>query len=598
MTIPMGADRLPLGMVTLAWLAVSALLLIVNFSAIATIKFPDPDDLLRLLQVRDWLAGQGWYDVTQYRMNPPQGGPMHWSRLVDLPLALVIFLFTPLVGSGNAELVALVLVPLLTLFVVMWLGARLTARISGREAAMLACFMMVMIVPVTHQLRPMRIDHHGWQIALALVALGALIDGNHKRGGLVLGLALAGWLSISMEGLPLAAAFMGYCAILWLIDPEERHRLANAMVVLAGASAALFAATRLGSSDALVQYCDALAPVHIVIFGFGALALTGLAWWNPQHRLLLITGFAVTGGTALAILATQAPQCATGAFAELDPLVREFWYERVYEGLPLWRQTGVAISQTLALPLLAMVAAWLHYRQHGDSFITWLHSVQGRLTVMTLAALAVAILVERASAVASLYAMPLAAGLVMNWLRKVRTTQNPLRRVAATLGLFLMVTPGLVIAPASALVSERAARIERVTKIIAEAAKCELPGNIAALNALPRSNFMTPLDIGPALLYATDHNIVASGHHRNDAAMRDIVRFFSSAPDEAHSIAQERNIDYVAFCEGLAEPRLYAMRHPEGLMATLSDDEVPAWLEPVPFAGAKGLRVWRVQPQR
>jgi len=39
------------------------------------------DDAMRLVQVRDWIGGQGWFDLFQYRLDPP-GTSMHlrWSR--------------------------------------------------------------------------------------------------------------------------------------------------------------------------------------------------------------------------------------------------------------------------------------------------------------------------------------------------------------------------------------------------------------------------------------------------------------------------------------------------------------------------------------
>ena len=70
-----------------------------------------PDDLLRLQEVRDFLAGQSWFDVTQYRLNPPWGAPMHWSRLLDVPLAAVMLLARPLLGTTGAELAAATIVP-------------------------------------------------------------------------------------------------------------------------------------------------------------------------------------------------------------------------------------------------------------------------------------------------------------------------------------------------------------------------------------------------------------------------------------------------------------------------------------------------------
>src|SRR6185312_14295083 len=47
----------------------------------------DNDSLLRLVEVRDMLSGQNWFDLHQYRMGPEGGFVMHWSRLVDAPLA-------------------------------------------------------------------------------------------------------------------------------------------------------------------------------------------------------------------------------------------------------------------------------------------------------------------------------------------------------------------------------------------------------------------------------------------------------------------------------------------------------------------------------
>lgn len=102
--------------VALAWLAVSALLLLTNLGNISGLRFPDPDDVMRLVQVRDLLGGQAWFDVAQHRVDAVNGGVgMHWSRLVDIPIALVIAVLTPFLGAADAEIAALVAVPLMTL---------------------------------------------------------------------------------------------------------------------------------------------------------------------------------------------------------------------------------------------------------------------------------------------------------------------------------------------------------------------------------------------------------------------------------------------------------------------------------------------------
>ena len=51
--------------------------------------FFDTDDAMRAVQLRDWMAGQGWFDLTATRLDPPAGVFMHWSRVVDVPLAIL-----------------------------------------------------------------------------------------------------------------------------------------------------------------------------------------------------------------------------------------------------------------------------------------------------------------------------------------------------------------------------------------------------------------------------------------------------------------------------------------------------------------------------
>ena len=60
----------------------------------------DPDSFLRLVQVRDLIAGQGWFDLVQHRMDPPGGALLHWSRLIDAPIAALI-LIGNIFGAGK-----------------------------------------------------------------------------------------------------------------------------------------------------------------------------------------------------------------------------------------------------------------------------------------------------------------------------------------------------------------------------------------------------------------------------------------------------------------------------------------------------------------
>ena len=69
------------------WLAFAAWFVNERWIGIQAFALGDTDDNLRMSQVRALLNGQDWYDLRQYKLNPPEGANVHWSRLVDLPIA-------------------------------------------------------------------------------------------------------------------------------------------------------------------------------------------------------------------------------------------------------------------------------------------------------------------------------------------------------------------------------------------------------------------------------------------------------------------------------------------------------------------------------
>src|SRR5437868_12898428 len=76
--------------VFLFWLLFVVILIVSLWPSILLFNLPDADDNMRLMQVRDLLHGQPWYDLRQHRMNSPAGANIHWSRLVDLPIAALL----------------------------------------------------------------------------------------------------------------------------------------------------------------------------------------------------------------------------------------------------------------------------------------------------------------------------------------------------------------------------------------------------------------------------------------------------------------------------------------------------------------------------
>ncbi|WP_252259530.1 hypothetical protein [Erythrobacter aurantius] len=576
----------------LAWLAVSAMLVAINWSAIAALRFPDPDDTMRLIQVRDLLGGQAWFDLSQHRVDASGGGvPMHWSRLVDIPLALAILLLTPILGPENAETAALVIVPLITLGLSMMLAARIAWRLLGDEEAILTSLVLAISVPVLFQLGPLRIDHHGWQIVCALAAVNGLMARSPVLGGRIIGASLATWLAISLEGLPLAAIIFAVIAVRWLRHRDARVMMVGAIQSLALVSLALFLLTR--GIDDLALYCDAISPVHLAMFLWGAVVLTLFAKFEPMPRGILLFGIAIAGGGALAGLLMAAPQCASGGgFSALDPIVAKYWHANVLEGMPIWRQSLSTALQYAVTPLIALVAAIALAARSRD----WLRQFWFDYAVILAGAFVVSIFVSRAGAVACVLAAPPLAWQLRQWLRAIRTMEQPAPRMVAMIGVVCALLPAF---PAILLANAMPARasLGGVPDVAVKAVDCRMQDAGPVLAELPKGEFFAPMDIAPELLLTTDHTVIATGHHRGNAGMRVLMETALGSPDEAKAALAKRGTAYVALCPALGEARMYAKIAPEGFVADLIDGQAPGWLEPVALDQGNGLKVWRIRPE-
>ncbi len=562
------------------------MLILVNRGQIVTGIGWDPDDQLRMVQLRDWLGGQSWFDTTQYRVGEPDSQPMHWPRWIELPLAAVVLFLKPIFGVAAAETAAMVIVPLLTLGIAMWLVAKISEQVFDRKIALLAAALTATAVAVVAQIRPMRVDHHGWQIVLALTALWTIFWPDKRKGGLALGATLAFWLSISLEGLPLSVAFVILLTLRWLFQTAEGVRLFWTLLSFLLSSFILYLAAH-GGFDILINYCDALSPAHLMACAAGAAIILPAIKFLPPSIALRIASVVVAGGTALALFHTHAPQCVGGAFTTMDPLVREYWLVNVLEGLPIWYQKWKTVVTLLGGSIVVGLGSLIYiWRVRPDGID------RSKLFVLGYAflwALVLSLFVQRATAVAAAFALPFMAWAVHQAFVKARSLKYPVSRILATAAVVCLVLPG----PLAIGLFNLVAADDQIPEKMADGASCGDDDSLAQLNALPRSNIVAPFDFGPRILLLTPHNVLATSHHRNDKAMSDQIRIFTSAPDVARRLLDMHNIRFIVACDAEAELDSYARTHPDGLWAQLANGYNPAWLQPVHFRDS-GLKLWRM----
>ncbi len=588
----------PVRIALIVWGAMSLIAILAKWHAIGALDLSDTDDAMRMAQVRDLLAGQSWWDLSQYRVNPAGGGVlMHWSRIVDAPLAAGILILKPLFGQAIAERIVMALWPPLlgaALSVACVLGYR---NLSDRRIAYVVPLFLILSGFIIMQFRPLRVDHHGWQILLAMLIMGQALAPATWRAGLMGGLFAAALLSVSIEGLPIVALFAGLAALRWALHgrAEDRNRLCGYIGALAGGAILLQFLTR-GPVGMVGTWCDSLSAPYMAAFVVAAAAIFAAARANPATlwvRLLLLGG---AGLLAAGALVWTEPQCAAGPFASLDPIVVKYWYKNILEGQPLWASGAHDAIHVLVPSLAGLVGAVLAWRGcvAGEDRKAW-----ATVIAALLGAAVLSLFVLRSVSTAHLFALPGMAWIGLRAWTRARAIASPLPRVLASAGAALTLPLVGSIAVAVAL-----GAVFPVLKA-EEAASgpsgpfestCLDPAAIAALNHLPPTIIMTPIDLGAPLIFWTNHGVVATGHHRNKQAMADTIRAFVGDPAQTEALVRKNQATLVVICRTAPDLTQYRRARKGALAAQLYAGKPPAWLESVPVGGSSGLAAWRVKP--
>ena len=549
------------------------------------------DDAMRLVQVRDWIGGQGWFDLFQHRLDPP-GASMHWSRVVDVPLAALILLLRPLIGTHGAETVTLFLWPLLLFAAALGLVAAIAREMSGRvtNAQITAVVLAVLSAPALIHFRPGAIDHHNAQIVLllALVLLTSQIEQSAVKaalGGLVASLSLA----IGIEMLPAIAAIGLAVVGLFIWRGASVSRQIGAFGAALAASSLLLAPALLPLPSLALPVCDAFGgPVLLLVAGGGIslMIMVGIDRLHSTLRLRLATGAASAIALVGAFLSLFAG-CIASPYAQLDPLVTSLWVDKVVESMSLATMLQLTPQKVLGFygfPLMTMgFSAAALIRSNPPGRFRWI------VGIMTLAALVGLSFWEmRAAAAASMVAAPIFAASLVT----LRPTLAPGRS---------LVLLALAVSPASFAALGLSAKplIDVVFKpqmTIAErdASTCQTVSDVASMTRLPKGRVMAPIDLGPMILVDTDHAVFAAPYHRNNDGIVAMLKLMLAPGPAARQILSDRRVDYVVTCSAAPEQDLVNLA-PDGLAARLGRGETPDFLEPLDLGPAHKISVWRVR---
>jgi hypothetical protein len=556
--------------------------------------FYDTDDAMRMVQVRDFLAGQSWWDLVAHRLDPPLGMLSHWSRIVDAILAPLVYAFDLILPAETAERAARIAFPALTL-IALYRAAAYAGRAFLGEAYEIAAVVAVALSGVANmQFSPGRIDHHGLQILGLVVAVAALaeaFDPARARRAALAGAAIALAAGVGLENMPF---FIVLCAAPPLVFVARGDSAKPLLIAFAGGLALSFVVVFVATippSRWLDPRPDALSVIYLTAFlatsaAFFLLARLPLQCWPARLAACLVAGAAVVSLTLLLF-----PSVLKGPYAALSPELRMFWLSKVNE-----MKSFVAYSHDKPV----MRAEWLtaYFLSLGGVVLSArIAAAQGdRVSLSRWILLGALLFAGGAVSGAHIRALgstaPLIAigtlGLVAPLREKLMGWNpafgGPLAEMVSVLAVSrfgVAIATSLIWAPDPAK-----AATPPTSGALATTESCRAPESFAPLARLPAALVISQIDAGPFLLAHTPHAALAAPYHRDNHGNLLALHILAGPPEQAEALARTSGARWLFLC--VTQDRFfqsYVDKAPDGLAARIAAGHAPAWLKPVPLKG-------------
>ncbi len=535
------------------------------------------DDIMRLTVVRDLIAGQSWFDQTQYRVVPPDGLDLHWSRYVDAGIAAIIIPLSWFLPMQDAEFLGVVIWPtviLLMTAIVVGLGAK---RVFGPTAA---CFALASLVfwPLTADLhaRPGNLDHHNVQFLTSVSLLLAVIwPEGRMRAGIVGGVVAAFSLAVGLESLPFLI-LAGAVLLVQAASDRAQHfdRLKGFCLALAVASVVFW----LGQASTEYRFaviCDQLGiPVLTLVAIAVASSLLPFLILGSRSKLWSVLGM-TTALTAFgfAVAWPVVGICVTGPYGALPAYIQEYISSSIIEARPglVYAQSRPSPAVLFVLPVFAatvlgLVVAFSSTQSEGRDRA----KRQAMLVLIVFASAGLGLTLYQMRMVNLAAApVPLLAGAIMAvFLKRYVAERSAGAAAALLLGAFLMVVP-------TVFVTAIAPYLPQGTSTGGASKECRSYDAMQSLNAVPPAKILATGNYGPVLIAETHHFALSALYHRSEESLANVIRPFTSADADVAGVIRDTGADLLLLCK---EHELKS----DVLNAVVAGASVP-WLRPVPL---------------
>lgn len=604
-------------------------------SPLMTGQLSDPDDYMRLNEVIGWLQGQSWFDLSVPRMSPDAHTVIHWSRLVDLPIALMMLLFIHAFGLSSAAMIASWIVPSFLFGLLLWLASALAGIFVGKDRANLTSLLVLFAPMVLFNFTPGRVDHHGYQILIAgfgVLCLTQILQSKQGwRYAIATAIAFACGLWIGTEALPWLMFFIACAALCSAWNGGFALRNAAVFGGSFAVATTFILVIALPASEFSSRALSWFSPADVIL-GFLTSGIFLASWLlgrltdNKYLRVSLVTAL---GLFAALIFIWLVPDILQGPFADYDRFNSTVALDNITEAMPLghafwidhsnpltWQRALNAFIHSLFLPLLALGAIGYNCVQKKNK-LRQIWSING--VFLLTATLLTLFWQVRVGYFMELFALaPLTWLLATGWEwcgKRFKKRQL----FWSEIFVFLVLGPLPVLLLPALFDSGTLYRDVVLFPAARSLSNCNLKPAAEFLGqkyGQKNITLMSGMNEGPELLFRTPYKVI--GGNFNVPGNPDVFAFFSARTDsDAQKILRKWHVNSVMTCRNIS-PFMAGFDHPlfghnaflqvkngklhlassidhPSLIEKLVNGKAPNWLKPIEIPGNSDYLLFEVQ---
>ncbi|WP_233115419.1 hypothetical protein [Aggregatibacter actinomycetemcomitans] len=555
------------------WILCATFLIIRNWSDVANFALSDTDDLMRYHQYSEWLKNGNWYLLPDPQFNPQDGVIMHWSRVVDIPLAGVALLASIFTDWNTAFTISNVITPLLYLLIFLLIISLISYRLFGLETAKIA-MLFPLLAPISYRFLPGALDHHNLQFILLIsFCIFSIAKNKQNQNGqpffIAISIVLSLWIGLeniySFVAILMLFVLYGLLNNLYYLELAKKICLHSSIL-----SFAVLILNRPANELFIPQY-DALSFPFLLCFIAGSILCTLLIKFSIHftNKIKKIAFLCVTGIALVLPIIIIYPNLIKGGYADYPIFLKDNWLSFVSEARPL----TVTISQDIGdigyfIAILPAILSplFLSDKKELNYWIIYIALITNLLLAIFWQV--------RMFYTAMSVAIPLQAYTCYSLREKCSLPITKTIILFLSIPTFLLISTKIIINfndenESKEIYDEKYNNSYYATE------------KLLNKNNLENKIILPPIDLGAAVIATTSNASISAPYHRNIRGNSDTMRFYTSVnTDDAEKYLIKNNVDYILIEKNFANVLADKYKGKEIMAQKLIDKkDIPDYLE-------------------